>query len=70
MLPLSANPKLPRERRTQGLDAVVSAIIDEGRALGFEVLIGYTSVAAVVERAVRHGFSTDDEKFQVVTRVL
>ena len=67
---LAANPKLPRETRTQGLDAVVTAIAEEGRALGFEVLIGYTNVNAVIQRALRHGFTTDDEKFQVVTLVL
>jgi hypothetical protein len=67
---LAANPKLPRDTVTAGLDAVVSAIADEGRALGFEVLIGYTNVNAVIQRALRHGFTTDDEKFQVVTKVL
>ncbi len=67
---LAANPTLPRETRTLGLDAVVAAIVDEGRALGFEVLIGYTNVGAVIERAVRHGFTTDEEKFQVVTKLL
>lgn len=67
---LAANPKLPRETVTLGLDAVVTAIADEGRALGFEVLIGYTNVKAIIERALRHGFTTDDEKFQVVTLVL
>ena len=67
---LAANPKLPRDTVTQGLDAVVTAIAEEGRCLGFEVLIGYTNVKAVIERALRHGFTTDDEKFQVVTKVL
>ena len=67
---LSANPMLPRETRTLGLDAVVAAIAEEARALGFEVLVGYTNVNAVIERALRHGFTTDDEKFQVVTKVL
>ncbi len=67
---LAANPVLPRETVTQGLDRVVEAIAAEGRALGFEVLIGYTNVGAVIARALRHGFTTDDEKFQVVTKVL
>ena len=64
---LAANPMVARETVTLGLDAVVSAIADEGRSLGFEVLIGYTNVKAIIERALRHGFTTDDEKFQVVT---
>ena len=67
---LSANPMIPRQTATRGLDAVVTAIAEEGRALGFEVLIGYTNVEAVIQRALRHGFTTDDEKFQVVTKVL
>jgi hypothetical protein len=67
---LTANPMVPRVTATQGLDAVVEAIAAEGRSLGFEVLIGYTNVAAVIQRALRHGFTTDDEKFQVVTKVL
>ena len=67
---LSANPTLPRETVTKALDLVVTAIADEGRRLGFEVLVGYTNVRAIVDRALRHGFTTDDEKFQVVTLVL
>ena len=67
---LAANPMIPRETATQGLDLVVEAIADEGRKLGFEVLIGYTNVNAIIQRALRHGFTTDDEKFQVVTKVL
>ncbi len=67
---LSANPVLPREQRTCGLDLVVAAIIEESRAQGFEVLIGYTNVQAVIDRALNHGFTTDPERFQVVTKVL
>ncbi len=67
---LAANPVLPRGQRTEGLDVVVAAVIDEARRQGFEVLIGYTNVQAVIDRALTHGFTTDPERFQVVTKAL
>jgi hypothetical protein len=67
---LLSNPMASRELRSEALDAVVTAIIDEARAGGFTRLLGYTALPAVVSRARRHGFEVGAEPYTLVTRVL
>lgn len=54
---LVAAPGLGREERSQAVDAIVSAIIEEARKLGFKLLLGHTVLDAVVKRAERFGFT-------------
>ena len=51
-----AAPGLSREERSEAVDAVFTAIIERARELGFELLVGYTVLDAVVQRAQRFGF--------------
>ena len=54
---LVAAPELSREERAPAIDAVVVAVCDEARRLGFKVVMGYTQLDAVVSRAQRLGFT-------------
>lgn len=63
---LVAAPGLSREERSQAVDAIVTAVIERARELGVEMLMGYTHLDAVVQRAVRLGFMHVAEGFHVV----
>ncbi len=54
---LVASPELRPEERSAAVDAIVLAVSDEARRLGFKMLLGYTQLDAVVKRAVRLGFT-------------
>jgi hypothetical protein len=63
---LVAAPGLSREERSQAADAIVTAVIDRARELGVEMLMGYTRLDAVVQRAARFGFMHVADGFHVV----
>jgi hypothetical protein len=63
---LIAAPGLSREERTQAVDAIVTAVIERARQLDVDVLMGYTRLDVVVQRAKRFGFMHVDEGFHVV----
>lgn len=67
---LVSNGYAPRAQRDAATDAVVAAILEAARAGGFHIIQGYTTVGAVVDRALRHGFTVDDGPYRIVTRVL
>jgi hypothetical protein len=68
--PLLANGYAPRPARDAATDLVVAAILEEARTLGFRIVQGATTLDAVVERALRHGFTVGDERYRHVLRVL
>ena len=53
---LVASPDIKGAERGQAIDAVVLAVCEEGRRLGFRILMGHTVLDAVVQRAQRLGF--------------
>jgi hypothetical protein len=53
---LVAAPGLSREERSEAVDAVVAAVCQEAKKLGFKMLLGYTVLDVVVKRAERLGF--------------
>jgi hypothetical protein len=53
---LVAAPGLPKDERNELIDIIVRTVSDEARRLGFKVLLGYTVLDVVVQRAQRHGF--------------
>ncbi|SEK92963.1 hypothetical protein SAMN05444354_10395 [Stigmatella aurantiaca] len=63
---LVAAPELSREERSVAIDAIVKAVSDEARRLGFKMLLGYTVLDAVVKRAERLGFAHVEGNFQLV----
>lgn len=54
---LVANKDVPKEERNLALDAVVVALSQDAKKLGFKTLLGSTQLAAVVKRAQRLGWS-------------
>jgi hypothetical protein len=64
---LISNGYAPREARDAATDLVVEAIIAEARASGFLVLLGITSLDAVVQRALKHGFALDEKPYRIVS---
>lgn len=67
---LVAAPGLSKEERSEAVDLVVAAISEESARLGFQVLVGYTQLDAVVKRAERHGFIYVDGGFHVIAKRL
>ena len=67
---LITNPLRGKEERSAALDLVVEAIITEARAKGFTHLMGYTTAQAIVDRAVKHGFEVEAEKYTQVLKLL
>lgn len=67
---LVANGYAPREARDAATDLVVEAIIAEARASGFAVLQGVTQLDAVVQRALKHGFTLDEQPYRIVNLAL
>jgi hypothetical protein len=65
-----AAPGLSREERNEAVDAVVAAIIERAKELGFELLVGYTLLDVVVKRAERFGFTHVDGGFHLVALTL
>lgn len=63
---LVAAPGLGREERSETVDAVVTAIIQKAKELGFKMLLGYTVLDAVVERGKRFGFMHVAEGFHLI----
>src|SRR5690242_10972871 len=53
---LVAAPGLAKEERSQAVDAIVAALIEATRKLGFKMLVGYTNLDAVVKRSEKFGF--------------
>ncbi|RKG80290.1 hypothetical protein [Corallococcus terminator] len=51
-----AAPGLSKEVRNEAVNAIVAAIRDEARRLGFKLLLGYSQLDAIMERAKRFGF--------------
>ena len=52
-----ANKELPKEERTRALDAIVIALCQDAKKLGFKLVLGSTQLDAVVKRAQRLGWS-------------
>ena len=67
---LVASPELPREERSAAVDAIVLAVADEARRLGFKTLIGSTVLDVVVSRAERLGFLYVGGGFHTIVLVL
>lgn len=63
---LVAAPGLDRQERNLAVDAIVAAVVERARELGFEVLMGYTSLEAVLNRAERFGFMHVASGFHVI----
>ncbi|MDC0712174.1 hypothetical protein POL68_27150 [Stigmatella sp. ncwal1] len=63
---LVAAPELNREQRSVAIDAIVKAVSDEARKLGFKMLLGYTVLDVVVKRAQRLGFAHVEGDFKLV----
>lgn len=53
---LVAAPGLDKQVRSDAVDAIVTAIIEEAQKLGFKMLMGYTTLDAVVKRSERFNF--------------
>jgi hypothetical protein len=68
--PLVNNGYAAAPQREAATDLVVLAILDEARAQGFRVVEGNTILDAVVKRALRLGFTLDEHRYSVITRVL
>jgi hypothetical protein len=54
---LVANKEVPKEERTRALDAIVIALCQDAKKLGFKLVLGSTQLDAVVKRAQRLGWS-------------
>jgi len=67
---LVSNGYAPREARDAATDLVVEAIIVEARASGFAVLQGITHLDAVVQRALKHGFTLAEQPYRIVNLAL
>ncbi len=63
---LVAAPTLEREERNKLVDAIVTAISQKAKALGFKRLVGYTVLDVVVRRAKRHGFQHVGGGFELI----
>lgn len=67
---LIINREAPEHLKSAALDAVVNAIANKAKELGFTTLYGFTSLDAVVQRANRLGFKTVGKKQQLVVKEL
>ena len=67
---LVAAPGLEREERSQAIDAVVAALIEEAGRLGFKTLMAYTVLDAVVKRSERFGFTYVSGGFHLIARAV
>ena len=63
---LVASPTLNREERSESIDLIVLAVAEEARRLGFKVLVGFTELDVVMERAQRLGFEYQG-KFHLIS---
>lgn len=61
-----AAPGLSKEVRSEAVNAIVAAIRDEARRQGFKLLLGYSQLDAIVDRAKRFGFVHVDKGFHLV----
>ncbi|MDY7231327.1 hypothetical protein [Hyalangium rubrum] len=52
-----AAPGLEKVERSLAVDAVVMGCVHEAKRLGFKMLVGYTTLEAVVKRGERLGFN-------------
>jgi hypothetical protein len=64
------DPDVPKEIAQKALDEIIQAIIDQGKALGYNVLVGFTDLPVVVERSKKFNFKQFDKKYNMVTRSL
>lgn len=67
---LVANPASRAEARDAALDAVVEAIAEAAQAAGFDILLAYSSVPAVLRRAQRRGFVVISKTYTLAARSL
>jgi hypothetical protein len=67
---LVAAPGLSREERGEAVDAIVTAVIERAKELGFDMLVGYTVLDVVVKRAQRFGFRHVAQGFHVIALTL
>lgn len=51
-----AAPGLTKEDRNEAVNAIVAAVRDEARRQGFKLLLGYSQLDAIKNRAERFGF--------------
>jgi hypothetical protein len=63
---LVASRDISAEIRGLALDEIVRALRAEARRSGFKILLGYTQLQAVVDRALRHGFKHAKGAYQLV----
>jgi hypothetical protein len=61
---------LDAEERSQALDAVVIALCQEAKKLGFKVMMGNTKYEALVKRAKRLGWTYVGDGYHVVAMQL
>jgi hypothetical protein len=67
---LLANPDAETTQRSEALDRVCAAIIEEARALGFKLLTATMTSAAVIRRAQAHGLSVLPGNYTALCRTL
>jgi hypothetical protein len=65
-----AAPGLPKEERSQAVDAVIAACCVEAARLGFKLALGYTVLDAMVKRVERLGFFQVASGFHLVAMKL
>lgn len=70
MEPLVSNGYAPLAERDAAMDAVVLALLEEAKGLGYRVVEGFTTIEGVVARGRRLGFEVDDDRYVHLTRVL
>lgn len=58
--------EVPAEARGRALDEIVRALRAEARQSGFKLMLGYTQLQVVVDRALRHGFTHEKGAYQLV----
>lgn len=63
---LVGSREVSAEARGHALDEIVRALRAEARRSGFKIMLGYTQLQAVVDRALRHGFKQTEGTYQLV----
>lgn len=65
-----SNPKIEKEKRTQSLDLVISALCEEAKKLGFKVIFTSVQHKKLIQRYENHGFIVaDNDMKNMVKRI-
>lgn len=63
-----SNPHISKELRGKALDSITEMLIDSARICGFKFVMAVSSIEAIINRAVIHGFKECQSNCKILMR--